>query len=54
MQHLETYFLIAEAESFVSPSYHVLNCLFPLDVQNEIQLLSRFFCNSWFVYWDYG
>ena len=25
------------------------NCLFPLDVQNEIQLLSRVFCYSWLV-----
>ena len=33
-------------QSFVS-SCDVFNCLFPLDVQNEIQLLSRFFCNSW-------
>ena len=24
-------------------------CLFPLDVQNEIQLLSRVFCYSWLV-----
>ena len=35
-------------QSFVSPC-DVLNCLFPLDVQNEIQLLSRLFCNSWLV-----
>ena len=27
----------------------MFNCLFPLDVQNEIQLLSRFFCYSWLV-----
>ena len=33
---------------FVS-SYYVFNCLFLLDVRNEIQLLSRFFCNSWLV-----
>ena len=33
-------------QSFVS-SCDVLNCLFLLDVQNEIQLLSRLFCNSW-------
>ena len=31
-------------ESFVS-SCHVLNCLFLLGIQNEIQLLSRLFCN---------
>ena len=35
-------------QSFVS-SCDVFNCLFPLDVQNEIQLLSRFFCYSWLV-----
>ena len=27
----------------------VFNCLFPLDVQNEIQPLSRVFCYSWLV-----
>ena len=35
-------------QSFVS-SCDVFNCLFLLDVQNEIQLLSRLFCNSWLV-----
>ena len=35
-------------QSFVA-SCDVFNCLFLLDVQNEIQLLSRFFCNSWLV-----
>ena len=30
-------------------SCNVLNCLFLLGVQNEIQLLSRLFCNSWLV-----
>ena len=35
-------------QSFVS-SCDVLNCLLPRDVQNEIQLLSRLFCNSWLV-----
>ena len=35
-------------QSFVS-SCDVLNCLFLLDVQNEIQLLSRLSCNSWLV-----
>ena len=35
-------------ESFVS-TCDVFNCLFPLDVQNEIQLLSRVFCYSWLV-----
>ena len=28
----------------------VFNCLFPLDVQNEIQLLSGVFCYSWLVF----
>ena len=28
----------------------VFNCLFPLDVQNEIQLVSRVFCYSWLVF----
>ena len=36
-------------QSFVS-SCDVLNCLFLPGVQNEIQLLSQLFCNSWFVY----
>ena len=27
----------------------LFNCLFPLDVKNEIQLLSRVFCYSWLV-----
>ena len=35
-------------QSFVS-TYHVFNCLFPLDVENEIQLLSRVLCYSWLV-----
>ena len=35
-------------QSFLS-TCDVLNCLFPLDVQNEIQLLSRVFCYSWLV-----
>ena len=35
-------------QSFMS-SCDVLNCLFLLGVQNEIQLLSRLFCNSWLV-----
>ena len=35
-------------QSFVS-SFDVLNCLFLLGVQNEIQQLSRLFCNSWLV-----
>ena len=35
-------------QSFAS-SCDVLNCLFLLGVKNEIQLLSRLFCNSWLV-----
>ena len=35
-------------QRFVSTCY-VFNCLFPLDVQNEIQLLSGVFCYSWLV-----
>ena len=35
-------------QSFVS-TRDVFNCFFPLDVQNEIQLLSRVFCNSWLL-----
>ena len=34
--------------TFVS-TYDVFNSLFPLDVQNEIQLLSGVFCYSWLV-----
>ena len=34
--------------SFVS-TCDVFKCLFPLDVQNEIQLLSGVFCYSWLV-----
>ena len=35
-------------QSFVS-TFDVFNCLFPLNVQNQIQLLSRVFCYSWLV-----
>ena len=35
-------------QSFVS-TCDVFNCLFPLDLQNEIQLLSGVFCYSWLV-----
>ena len=35
-------------QKFVS-TCDVFNCLFPLDVQNEIQLLSGVFCYSWLV-----
>ena len=42
------YFDSRSWQSFVSICY-VFNCLFPLDAQNGIQLLSRVFCYSWLV-----
>ena len=42
------YFVSWSWQSFVS-TCDVFNCLFPLDVQNEIQLLSGVFCYSWLV-----
>ena len=44
------YFYSKSWQSFVS-TCDVFNCrnLFPLDVQNEIQLLSRVFCYPWLV-----
>ena len=42
------YFDSWSRQSFVS-TCDVFNCLFPLDVQNEIQLLSRVFCYPWLV-----
>ena len=42
------YFDFWSWQSFVS-TCDVFNCLFPLDVQNEIQLLSGVFCYSWLV-----
>ena len=49
MQRLVTCLLIAGADTSFVSSCDVLNCLFLLGVQNEIQLLSRLFCNSWLV-----
>ena len=49
MQRLETCLLIAGADRGFWLSSDVFNCFFPLDIQNEIQLLSRLFCNSWLV-----
>ena len=53
MQRLETCLPIAGAYRVLSGSFvsscDVLNCLFLLGVPNEIQLLSRLFCNSWLV-----
>ena len=49
MQDLENCLLSQlKLKSFVS-TCDVFNCLFLLDVQNEIQLLSRVFCYSWLV-----
>ena len=40
MQHLETCFTLTTEADRVLSTCDVFNCLFPLDVQNEIQLLS--------------
>ena len=42
------YFDRWSCQSFVS-TCNLFNCLFPLDVQNEIQLISRVFRYSWLV-----
>ena len=42
------YFDSWSSQRFVS-TCDVFNCLFPLNVQNEIQLLSRVLCYSWLV-----
>ena len=54
--HAENLCSILKVVYFDSWSWHslvstcdVFHCLFPLDVQNEIQLLSRVFCFSWLV-----
>ena len=39
--------LTAKADRVFVSTCDVFNCLFPLDVQNKIQLLSRVFCYSW-------
>ena len=50
MQHIlkVVYFDIWSWQSFGS-TCDVFTCLFPLDVQNEIQLLLRILCFSWLV-----
>ena len=48
MQHLETCLLTTEADRVLCHLV-MFNCLFLLDVQNEIQLLSWFFYYSWLV-----
>ena len=47
--------LIAELswQSFVS-TCDLFNCLFSMNVENEIQLLSRVFCYSWLVFFSLG
>ena len=45
----ETCFLIAEADRFLC-HLDVFTCLFALDLQNEIQLLSTFFCYFWLAW----
>ena len=50
MQHLESCLLRQlKLTDFFLPTCNVFNCLFLLDVQNEIHLLSRVFCSSWLV-----
>ena len=51
MQDLATLLCQPKLTEFLggSSTCDVFNCLFPLDVQNEIQLLSRVFCYSWLV-----
>ena len=54
MQHFETGLLLQLKLTQFCVNLWCFNCLFPLDVQNEIQLLSRIFINGWFVYWVFG
>ena len=49
IQHLETRLLIAEADRVLCHLVMVFYCLFPLDIQNETQVLPRIFCYSWLV-----
>ena len=45
MQRLETWLLIAKADRVLCHlNCDVFNCLFLLDVLNEIELLTRLFC----------
>ena len=43
----ETRLLIAEADRVLSHLVMFLPVFFAVDLQNEIQLLSTFFCYSW-------
>ena len=51
MQHLETRSLwqLKLTVFCVNLACDVFNCLFPLNVQTEVQLLSRVICYSWIV-----
>ena len=49
MQHLETCLLSQLKLTEFLSTCDGFNCLFPLDVQNEKQLLSIVFCYSWLV-----
>ena len=51
MQHVETCLLIAEALRVMCHLVMFLTAFFPLDLQNELQLLSRFFCYPWLGFW---
>ena len=47
MQHLESCLLRSWSWQSFESTCDVFNCLFPLDIQNEIKLLSRVFSYSW-------
>ena len=49
LQHLETCLLWQLKLTEILSTCDVFYCLFPLDAQNEIQLLSTVFCYSWLV-----
>ena len=49
MQHLETCLLWPLKLTEFCVNLWCFNCFFLLDVQNELQLLSRVFCYSWLV-----
>ena len=51
MQHLESCVLwqLKPTGPFFVSTFDVFNCLFPMDIQNEIQLLWGVFCYSWLV-----
>ena len=49
MQHLEICLLWTEGDRVLCHLAVFINCLFPQDVQNEIQLLSRLSSYSWLV-----